>query len=273
MNFYAHITNIILGLWLCQIPMVNAAEIIRSKSLIIESIHIKGSDRLPSDFLENELKIKANVPLTKELLQDLQLKLYGLGLFESVILGIEKSEQQGHIKLNIDLRDDPSVVGSWAVGGTLSISKGEATTSAIGSESSPMGIRTEIIARNILTRLHRGRIEVDMDGQGIYRGISASYGFPRFSKEGVQFDSSIQVNDVRKRYMEGMGFGGRGSALWSYEAGAGTFQYVLGMFRNRLPRFGYPGFPSSIVAPQFSYEQETRLRQFFPTEGHRYKIT
>ncbi|SMF71195.1 POTRA domain-containing protein [Pseudobacteriovorax antillogorgiicola] len=243
------------------------------REFVLASVQVTGSSRLPEHYLAEELKLLPGSKLNPQQLKDAQFKLYGLGLFKSVFLRLEKANAPKTAILHIELVDDPSVIGPWAIGSTFSLTQGEADSKALGQDSSPMGIRTELISRNLFGALHRGRFEIDMDGEGVYRNIAASYGFPRFSREGVQFDAHVQVTDISQRYMDAMGFGGVGSALWSYDIGIGTFQYGLMLLTNRPPRFEFPGFPKSITAPKVSFERETRLLTFFGSPGYRLKLS
>ena len=180
-----------------------------------------------------------------------------------------KTETRGHVDLNIEIEDDPSVLGPWAIGGTLMVTHGEPRAQTLTEDQPPLGFRGELVSRNLFGALHRGQIMVDIDSVGVYRNITASYGFPRFSQEGIQFDANLRVTDVEHRYWDAMGFGSEGTAIWSYDTGSGTFKYGLGLLANRPPRFTVPGFPKSLIGPKFSYEYETRLHRFLPTEGYR----
>ncbi len=256
---------------LCAIFLVFSCitGIAKVKQLTLAAVHVEGSARLPKNFLEKELFLTKGQNLTASMIEDIQLKLYGLGLFKSVLVSLEKTPVRGVVNLNIELEDDPTVLGAWAWGGTLKMTHGEASTQTLTEDQPPLGFSGELVSRNLFCSLHRGQVFIDIDSRGVYRNVSASYGFPRFSREGVQFDANIRVTDVEHRYWDAIGFGSEGSAIWNYDIGYGTFKYGLAILANRPPRFTVPGFPSSLAGPRFSFERETRLHRFLPTPGYR----
>jgi hypothetical protein len=110
-----------------------------------------------------------------------------------------------------------------------------------------------------------------VDYTGTLRSGQIAYGLPRFTKEAAQFDAEISVSDPTFRYLDTLGFGGRGQGLWSLNLDAlpGDLQYGAAMYVNDGPRFAMRGYPGAVAGPKFAYYQETRLRRFFFTGGHR----
>ncbi len=96
-----------------------------------------------------------------------------------------------------------------------------------------------------------------------------AYGLPRFAREDAQFDAEIAAVDSYYRYLDAQAFGARGQGLWSHSvAGVGEVQYGAAMYVNKGPNFAVKGFPDSVAGPKFAYYKETRLRGFFPGNGH-----
>lgn len=237
--------------------------------LKIQEIRIEGSHRLPSYFLSEELGLQPGATLDRDAVEEAQIQLYSLGLFSSVLVSLERGSERGNVILVITLEDDPTVLWKAAIGGTLKVTYDEEGSQTLAEDQPPLGAFGQIVSRNLFHSLHRGKVEFDIDGAGIYRHLAASYGFPKFSREGVQFDANISVTDVETRYLDVIGFGSRGSAIWSYDIGWGVLQYGLAMVANRPPRFSLPGFPSSVVGANIGFERETRLHGFLPSSGYR----
>jgi hypothetical protein len=199
-------------------------------------------------------------------------RILGLGLFKSVILVMRRGHQPGHAKLIVEVEDDPSVLSDWAIGGELAVTAAEDNAYAtLNAAQVPMDYRLGLVARNALLELHRASATVDVDYTGTVRSGQIAYGLPRFTKEAAQFDAEISVSDPTFRYLDTLGFGGRGQGLWSLglDGLPGDLQYGAAMYVNSGQRFSMRGYPSSVAGPKLAYYQETRLRRFFLTSGHR----
>src|SRR5690606_23777488 len=133
-----------------------------------------------------------------------------------------------------------SVLSDWALGGELAVTATEtsASNTAVDTNSTPMDYRLGLIGRNLFSSMHRGSLLVDIDEQGMFRQGQLAYGLPRFAVEDVQFDAEIAAVDVQHRYLDALGFGGRGQGLWSRSLKhSGELQYGAAMYINRTPRF------------------------------------
>jgi hypothetical protein len=237
----------------------------------LESVELVGSTRMSSEALAIELNLTPGRALNDELVMTTRSKLLGLGLFKSVILVMRKGSTAGMAKLIVEVEDDDSVLGDWALGGELGVTATEtsASNTAVSSSSTPLDYRFNLIGRNLFSELHRGSLTLDIDEKGSFRAGQLAYGLPRFAAEDVQFDAEIAAANVQHRYLEALGFGARGQGLWSHDlANGGEMQYGAAMYVNKKPYFAVPGFPSSVAGPKLAYYRETRLRGFFPGEGH-----
>lgn len=234
----------------------------------LESVELRGSTRMTSSQVQAELGLKIGMPLDDDLVMTTRTRLLGLGLFKSAILLMRKGSQSGQARLIIEVEDDGGVLSDWALGGELGVTVNENGASSV-SEQAPMDYRIGIVGRNVLRDLHRGSLYVDVDSEGVFRGGQIAYGLPRFAAEDMQFDAEIAAVDVSHRFLDGLGFGGRGQGLWSRPlAHFGEIQYGAAMYVNRKQRFAVPGFPAHIAGPKIAYSQETRLRGFYPGAGH-----
>jgi hypothetical protein len=209
--------------------------------------------------------------LNDDLVMTSRTKLLGLGLFKSVILVMRKGTKPGWAKLIIEVEDDSSVLGDWAMGGSLGVSVSDSKASpAVPGTNVPMNFRLGLIGRNLLGDLHRGSGFVDFDDKGLVREALFTYGLPKFAREAVQFDTQIAVVDPRYRFMDSKGFGAKGQGLWTQNLSDtlnGDLIYGVAMYLNQKERFTVPGFPKSVAGPKVGYYRETRLHGFFPQEG------
>lgn len=236
----------------------------------LESLEIKGSNRITPFHLEEYFALKPGTALNDETVLDTRQKLLGTGLFRSVLLYMKKGSTVGKARLVIELEDEPTVLTDWGVGGSVGLTYGEPKASNTTPGSAPLGYRMELISRNLMADLHRGGMLVDIDANGQVREGQLAYGFPRFANEGVQFDAQFSVVDPYFRYLNTMGFGSRGEALWSQEAGDyRKFKYGIAMYLNQGERFAFPEFPKNVAGPKVVWEQETRFLGFFPSSGHK----
>lgn len=238
----------------------------------LESVEIKGSSRLTTRQLTAELGLVPGLALDDQFVMTARSRILGLGLFKSVILLMRRGDKPEHAKLIIEVEDDPSVLGDWAIGGELGVTVAEDNAYAtLNAAQVPMDYRLGLVARNALQDLHRASITADVDYTGTLRAGQIAYGLPRFTKEAAQFDAEISVSDPTFRYLDTLGFGGRGQGLWSLNLDAlpGDLQYGAAMYVNNGPRFAMRGYPGAVAGPKFAYYQETRLRRFFFTSGHR----
>ncbi len=235
----------------------------------LETVEIRGSTRIAADDLARELGLVRGTPLDDNLVMTTRSKLLGLGLFKSAILIMRKGTQPGYAKLIFELEDDEGVLTDWALGGELGVSLTESSASTADPESAPMDYRLGLVARNLFQDMHRGSLFVDLDSKGKFTQGQLAYGFPRFALEDVQFDAEVAGVNVRHRYLDALGFGGRGQGLWARSvSGLGEVQYGAAMYVNKGPEFALNGFPRSVAGPKFAYYKETRLRGFFPGSGH-----
>jgi len=244
----------------------------RVQAYKLESVQVIGSTRMTSAQLVQALGLVQGTPLDDQFVMSARSRLLGLGLFKSVILVMHKGSRPGYARLVVEAEDDTGVLGDWALGGELGITADEDDTAqtASGSNSAPLNYRMGLVGRNLFGAMHRGSFMVDFDGTGSLRAGQLAYGMPRFAREDTQFDAELAVVDPYYRYLDTLGFGGRGQGLWSttLASGLGEFQYGAAMYVNRLPRFGIRGFPETVAGPKVAYYSETRLRGFFPGAGH-----
>ncbi len=242
------------------------------RRLLLEKVDVTGSQRLPTAFLERELRLLPGVEVTEEELTADRNRLLGTGLFQSVQFFLSKGQNPGQARLNIELVDDPGVFGTWAWGGSLGLTQDQSSSDQLGGEFNPLSARAQIISRNLFNSLHRASAAVDYDGQGIMRGFHVAYGFPRFSQESVQFDARMEAADAQARYLDILGFGARGQAYWTFDQDNGTrIQYGLAIYmNNRGQRFSLPGFPRTLIGPKIGLYRENRLLSFRPSEGYSY---
>ncbi len=235
----------------------------------LETVEIQGSTRLAARDLASELGLVMGTPLDDELVMSTRTRLLGLGLFKSAILVMRKGTQPGFAKLIIELEDDDSVLTDWALGGELGVSLSENAAKTVDPDRAPLDYRLGLVGRNLFNNMHRGSLYFEFDSSGHFQGGQLAYGFPRFTREDVQFDAEIAGTNVHHRYLDVLGFGGRGQGLWSRTVGGlGEVQYGAAMYVNKGPEFALNGFPSAVAGPKFAYFKETRLRGFFPGRGH-----
>ena len=235
----------------------------------LETVEIQGSNRISADDLSSELGLVKGTPLDDNLVMTTRSRLLGLGLFRSAILVMRRGSQPGFAKLIIEVEEDDNVLTNWALGGELDVSLSENAASTVDPEHSPMDYRLGIVGRNLFNSLHRGSLFLDLDSTGKFEEGQLAYGLPRFTLEDVQFDAEIAGVNVRHRYLDALGFGGRGEGLWSRTiTGIGEIQYGAAMYVNKGPEYALTGFPSAVAGPKVAYFRETRLRGFYPGSGH-----
>lgn len=244
------------------------------KPLLLDRLSWKGSERLPSDFLSDELGLRAGQLLSEDELTRARNRLLATGLFRSVQFFLKKSAGPGRIELEIELEDDPSVLGSWALGGNLFVHQDTRDTSQSSpNQLDPLGIKAQLISRNLFHSLHRAAVQIDSDGDGNLRGWQLAYGWPRFSAEDIQFDASLEAVDGINRYFEVLGFGGKAQLAWSLDLQEGrSLQYGVALYSNQDPRMRLPGFPKAVGGPKIGLQKETRLLSFRTSEGYAYHV-
>ena len=182
---------------------------------------------------------------------------------------MRKGSKPGYAKLFVEVEDDESVIGDYGLGGELSVTHGEPVAVSVDPNRPPLGYKIQLISRNLFRDLHRLSIMWDVDSEGVIREGQVAYGFPRFSREDIQFDAQVSAVDVATRYLDTLGYGARGEAIWSMTTqDYGKFQYGVAMFLNQDPRFKVPGFPGKSAGPKIGYVKETRLLGFLPSEGY-----
>lgn len=238
---------------------------------VLESISIQGSDRISVETLRRDLGLYEGLHLNDDVVMDTRQQLLGLGLFRSVLLFMKKGSAPGQARLVVDLEDDPTVLGTWAMGGHVRITHGEPDNqTTLNPQNPPLGYQVGLVSRNVFRERHRASALVDMDSKGIIREGHLAWGMPRFARESVQFDARLKVVDVSHRYLEAMAFGARGEAFWSQDMDEATLQYGVAMYLNEKPRFAFPSLPGTIAGPRIGYVRETRLLGFFPSSGLHY---
>lgn len=241
----------------------------------LEEVELRGTSRLDINFLKTELSLHQGQLLNDEFVMEARQKLLGLGVFKSVLLFMRKGSKQGLARLIIEVEDDETVLGNWAIGGEMGVTYSEPqATTATEPETLPLGIRLEAIARNIFGELHRGSFLLDINSEGELCEGQLAYGLPRFAKEDVQFDARFLAINIPNRYLNAMGFGKRVDAFWSEDAGTySSMQYGVSMYINRGKDFSMLSFPKTVVGPKVAYANETRLLGFFPMDGYHYSLS
>jgi len=235
----------------------------------LESVEVQGTNRISAEDLIDELGLHKGTDLNDTLVMNSRARILGLGLFRSAILIMRKGSAPGLARLIIDLEDDEGVLTDWALGGELSVTTSESLNPAVDSNRSPMDYRFGLVGRNLFRALHRGSFYLDIDGDANVRAGQLAYGFPRFTQEDVQFDAEVAASNPRYRYLDTMGFAGRGQGLWSMTLpGQGELLYGVAMYVNKKPDFVVNGFPDAVAGPKVAFAKETRLRSFFTGEGH-----
>ncbi len=239
----------------------------------LESVEIRGSDRISAEQLVEQLGLRPGMPLNDTVVMNTRQHILSLGLFRSAVLLMRKGSQRGLAKLIVEVEDDHSVLTSWAWGAEVGVTHGEAQAASADPDSPPLGYRLRLVSRNLFKNLYRGDIFADVDADGILRAARVAAGLPRFASEDVQFDVELAAVDVTRRYLDAMLFAGRLNTIWTSTAGDySELQYGVSMFVNRPPRFGYVDFPTSLAGPRISYSRETRLQRFFPGAGYRTQL-
>lgn len=275
MNRFIKLTTLMLFIALMAAPLAYADSQLkvgpdkRVRVYKLETVEIRGSTRLTAKQLSNEFGLKKDLPLNDEVVMTTRAKLLSLGLFKSAILIMRKGSRPGYARLIIDVEDDDGVLSDWAIGGELGHTISEQSASQIPSDHTPRDYRVGLIGRNILGNLHRASILVDFDSEGQYSQGQIAYGLPRFAKEDTQFDAEIASVNVSKKYLDVLGFGGRGQGLWSESVDdLGEYQYGAAMYINKEPHFAVPGFPKVVAGPKIAYIRETRFLGFYPRPGY-----
>ena len=194
--------------------------------------------------------------------------LLSFGLFKSAILVMRKGSKPGWARLIVEVEDDEGVLSDWAIGGDLAVQFTEAGASAVSPDSAPMDYKLGIVSRNLFSSLHRGSIVIDIDSKGQYREGQIAYGLPRFALEDVQFDAEIASIDIQHRYLNALGFGGRGQGLWSRSLeGPGEIQYGAAMYVNKEPPLPYQASLNRWQAPNLPTTKKPASVVFFLGKG------
>ena len=235
----------------------------------LEALELMGSTRIDAEQLAQELGLVQGTLLDDKFVMNTRSQLLGIGIFKSVILVMRKGSKPGFARLIVEVEDDDGVLGDWAIGGELAAWVTENAASSVDNNTAPMDYRLGLVVRNLGGALHRGSYWIDIDSDGNLRQGQLAYGLPRFTREDVQFDAELAAVSVRHRYLDSLGFGGRGQGLWTRSLGTqAELQYGAAMYTNkRRSEFAAPGFPRSVVGPKIAYWRETRLHGFFPGEG------
>lgn len=235
----------------------------------LDTVEIAGSSRMTAQKLATELGLTPGILLNDELVMSTRARLLGLGLFKSAILIMRRGSIPGTAKLVVEVEDDPSVLGDWAMGGELDVAVADRDLRAADPNMAPLDYRLGLVGRNIFGALHRGTAMADIDSKGSLRQAHIAYGLPRFAHEGVQFDTELALVNPAYRYLDTLGFGAHGQSLWSRTvANLGEVQYGAAMYVNKRPNYYLPGFPTAVAGPKIALFKETRLHGFFPGEGY-----
>lgn len=235
----------------------------------LEKLVLQGTERITTQQIEEELDLYQGMRLNDELVVTVREKLLGLGLFNSVLLYMRKGSRPGLAILNIEVEDDPTVLGSWALGSEVAVTSGEPRPEKEDESAPYFGYRVRVVARNMLRAGYRGVGGIDVDGRGIVRAWNTALGLPRFSKESAQFDGRISVVDYAHRFQDTFGFGQKADAYWSQDISDASLTYGVSMYLNR-DRFSVLNAPESIIGPRLGYRRETRLLGFVPSDGFGY---
>ena len=241
----------------------------KPKNLNIESIHVEGSSRIDAKKLVSEFGLYRDMELSQVFAKSIMTRLLGMGLFEKANLLLEKGSQKGKAKLNFKLQDDPSVVGSWAIGTNLQLRFTETQAAAFDFEGSPLNIKAGIIARNAFNSLHRLGVDVEVNSNGELTEISAAWGLPKFSKSQTQFDVGFQLKRASNMYLDVYGFAIDAYGIWSLGVADGFhFRYGIAGLANRAPLFALPYYPNTILGPYVEIGTTTTFGSFLGDNGY-----
>lgn len=239
----------------------------------LESVEVVGTTRLTAGQITDQLALKTGMPLNDSLVLSIRQKLLGLGLFRSVLPSLTRGTKPGLAKLVINIEDDQSVLGDWAIGGRVGVTLGETQAATASFNSPPLGYQADLISRNLFGALHRGRIAFDIDGEGELRSGGVAYGLPRWTVDGATFDAEINVVDPQRRFLNSMGFGVKGQGLWTQSLGGyQDLYYGPAIYMNSNRPYKHPLFPDSVAGAKLGYRYESRLLKFFPGDGHRLNV-
>ena len=270
----------IFRLGLCVMFIFGAGSAINSaqaadaphKSYRLESVELRGTNRLDSEKLQRTLHIKVDDELTDDYVGELRARMLGLGVFKDALFSLQRGSVPGKAKLVITASDDDSVMGREALGGEfgLLVSEPERT----GGDNTPFrAYRFGLIARNLFNSLHRAAITADMDAKGTVTSGNAAYGLPRFAAEGVQFDSEMKVSDPTSRYLETQAFGMKIQSVWSRSQRWWDMQYGAAWYSNTHTRYRLDGWPEVSAGPKLGLIHETRFLGFTPGDGWRASVS
>jgi hypothetical protein len=233
----------------------------------LESVELIGTTRITVERLVAQLGLEAGVALDDSFVLSTRARLLSLGLFRSAILVMRKGSEKGRVHLVFEVEDDNGVLGPWAMGGSLAVTQPQTLAASTVQEAPPLGYKMDLVGRNFFSALHRGAVSLDIDGKGVARQGSVAYGIPRFAAEQVQFDADISFVDVNQRYLNTLGFGGRGQGIMTRTISLGDLQYGAAMYVNTAQRFRMPGYPALVAGPKIGISRETRLISFVPGSG------
>ena len=249
-------------------PGAKTASSRRVPSYKLDKVTVNGTDRISAEILESEFGLVSGTPLNDELVMNTRSRLLSLGLFNSVILRMTKGSMPGTANLIVECEDDEQVLTDWAIGGEMSVTFTETTARSASPDGPPRGYRLGVVGRNILNEQHRASVLADVDARAIVREAEFAYGLPRFGMEDTQFDTRVHIVDVSHRYLNALGFGARGEALWTQSLeSSGDFQYGMALYVNRKPRYSLPGFPTNVSGPKLGFHRETRFKKLVAGAG------
>jgi len=240
------------------------------RGYVIESVEISGTSRLTPEQAAAEFGLKAGVKIGDDLVFTVRQKILSLGVFRSATLLLKKGAQPGHVRVLLQIEDDPDVLTDWALGGEVGMTYRDRQAVAAGTSGPPLGYRLGLVSRNLFRNFHRAGAWVDIDGVGIARAGQFLYGLPRFAAEDVQFDFRLSAVDVAHRYLDASSYAQRVEAVWSSEFGDySRLSYGTIMLQN-TGRMAMPYFPSFLAGPSAGYSYETRVQGFLPGNGFKF---
>jgi len=251
------------------LPFLIPFQLFAKKTVRIESIKVNGSTRITDKQVVEEFDLYRNIDLSQQFARSIITRMLGMGLFEKANLIMKKGSEKGKANLNINLKDDPSVVGDWAIGTNLQLRFTETHASAFNFDGSPLNIKGGLIARNAFGALHRLGTEVQINSEGDITEFSAGWGLPKFAASQTQFDFGFHLKRPSHMYLDLYGFAIEAYGIWSFViADKYNFRYGVAGLANRRPLFALPYYPSTIVGPYVEIGTTTSFASFLGDNGY-----
>ncbi len=239
------------------------------KTVRIESIKVNGSTRINEKQIVEEFDLYRNIDLSQKFARSIITRMLGMGLFQKANLIMKKGSEKGKANLNINLKDDPSVVGDWAIGTNLQLRFTDTHASAFNFEGSPLNIKAGLIARNAFGALHRLGTDVRINSDGDISQFNLGWGLPKFAQSETQFDFGFHLKRPSHMYLDLYGFALEAYGIWSFViADTYNFRYGVAGLANRKPLFALPHYPSTIVGPYVEIGTTTSFASFLGDNGY-----